>query len=139
MAFGDYVEVYNGTTNTSKERSLPFIVLHPVGNATSTRVMWYITTKDYVRRSVWTKMVTNDMVIRTMNSYAEDANEKEEVVDEEPDDLPDLVDALDVDSDDEDDDDDDDSESRSRQSAAVAVGAKPKEGLTLATKVQESS
>ena len=79
------------------------------------------------------------MVIRTMNSYAKDTNEKEEVVDEEPDDVPDLVDALDVDSDDEDDDDDDDTESRPRQSVAVAVGAKPKEGLTLATKVQESS
>jgi hypothetical protein len=107
--------------------------------------MWCITTKAYERHLVWTKMVTNDMVIRTMNSYAEDVNEKEEVVEKEPDDVPDLVDAVDVDSDDEDDDDDedededDDPESRPRQSTAVAVGAKPKEGLTLLTKVQESS
>ena len=72
-------------------------------------------------------MVTNDMVIRTMNSHAEDATEKEEVVDEEPDGVPDLVDALDVDSDDKDSDDDDDTESRPRQSAGVdAVGAKTK-------------
>ena len=106
FAFGDYVEVYNVTTNTSKEPSLPCIALYSVGNATSTWVMWCISTKAYERRLVWTKMVTNDMEIRTMNSYAEDANEKEEVVDEEPDDVPDLVDAIDVDSDDEDDDDD---------------------------------
>ena len=71
LVFGDYVEVYNGTTNTSKERSLPCIALYPVGNATSTWVWWCITSKAYERRSVWTKMVANDMVIRTMNSYAE--------------------------------------------------------------------
>ena len=44
LVFGDYVEVYNGTTNTSKERSLPCIALYPVGNATSTWMMWCITT-----------------------------------------------------------------------------------------------
>jgi hypothetical protein len=36
LAFGDYVEVHNGTMNTSKERSLPCIALYPVGNAAST-------------------------------------------------------------------------------------------------------
>jgi hypothetical protein len=107
------------------------------GNATSTWVMWCITTKDYVRRSVWTKMVTNDMVIRTMNNYAEDANEAEEAVDEEPDNVPGLADALDGVSDDED-DDDDDTESRPTQSTTVAVEDELEQGLTMTTKVQES-
>ena len=33
LAFGDYIEVYDGTTNMSWERSIPCIALYPVGNA----------------------------------------------------------------------------------------------------------
>ena len=52
LAFGNYVEVHNMTINTSKECSLPCIALYPVGNATSTWVMWCITTKAYERHLV---------------------------------------------------------------------------------------
>jgi len=154
LAFGDYVEVHNGMTNTSKERSLPCIALYPVGNAASTWVMWCITTKSYVRRSAWHKMVTNDMVIRTMNSYVGVAvvEAVEEAKEEE--DVPDLVDAVEATSDDEDDeyddmpdlsnpdcDDDteDDDEPPLRRSERIASGIHPPDKLTLATKIQESS
>jgi hypothetical protein len=33
LSFGDYDEVYGGTTNTSKERSVPCIALYTAGNA----------------------------------------------------------------------------------------------------------
>ena len=33
LAFGDYAEVYDGTTNTSRARSIPCIALYPVGDA----------------------------------------------------------------------------------------------------------
>jgi hypothetical protein len=34
LAFGDYCEVFDGTDNTSKQRSVPCIVLYPCCNAT---------------------------------------------------------------------------------------------------------
>ncbi len=71
LAFGDYVEVHAGTTNTSKERSVPCIALYPCANASGTWNFWSLTSKQYLRRSVWTKMVTNDLVIRTLNGVAE--------------------------------------------------------------------
>jgi hypothetical protein len=71
LAFGDYVEVHAGTTNTSKERSVPCIALYPCANASGTWNFWSLSSKQYLRRSVWTKMVTNDLVIRTLNGLAE--------------------------------------------------------------------
>ena len=44
--------------------------------------MWSITTKAYVHHSVWTNVVTNDMVMRTINSFVGDATEAEEAVEE---------------------------------------------------------
>ena len=47
LAFGDYAEVYDGTTNTSKERSVPSIVLYPVGNALGSWVFLNLLTKKH--------------------------------------------------------------------------------------------
>jgi hypothetical protein len=71
LAFGDYVEVHAGTNNTSKERSIPCIALCPCANATGTWNFWSLSSKQYLRRSAWTKMVTNDLVIRTLNGVTE--------------------------------------------------------------------
>jgi hypothetical protein len=71
LAFGDYVEVHAGTTNTSKERSVPCIALYLCANTSGTWNFWSLSSKQYLRRSVWTKMVTNDLVIRTLNGLAE--------------------------------------------------------------------
>jgi hypothetical protein len=50
-AFGDYVEAYEGTTNTSKARSSACIALFPTGNAIGSWVLWKIDTRSHVRRS----------------------------------------------------------------------------------------
>ncbi len=71
LAFGDYIEVHASMTNTSKERSVPCIALYPCANASGMWNFWSLSSKQYLRRSVWTKMVTNDLVIRTLNGLAE--------------------------------------------------------------------
>jgi hypothetical protein len=53
LAFGDYVEVHEGTDNTSRERSVPCIALYPVGNATGTWQFWNLCKKRYMRHSTW--------------------------------------------------------------------------------------
>jgi hypothetical protein len=50
-AFGDYVEAYEGITNTSRVRSASFIALFPTGNSIGTWVLWKIDTRSHVRRS----------------------------------------------------------------------------------------
>jgi hypothetical protein len=49
MAFGDYVEAYEGTDNTSCARSSACIALYPVGNSTRSWVLWKIAMKSRVR------------------------------------------------------------------------------------------
>jgi len=70
LSFGDYVELHNGTDNISKERSVGAIALFPVGNTTGSWQFWCFGSRFYVRRSTWTKMVTTDVVTRTMNNFA---------------------------------------------------------------------
>jgi len=161
LAFGDYVEVHNGTTNTSKERSIPCIALYPLGNSTGSWLFWSISTRSYVRRSTWVKMVTTQLVTTAMDSDAiqeeatlpqpetlaeaiqegvvespvADKNNDDDPEDDEYADMPDLGDG------DRDDDSDDEVEVPTdgpRRSARVAAGVKPRERLTLATKVASS-
>jgi hypothetical protein len=42
LAFGDYVEAYEGTDNTSRARSAACIALYPTGTATGSWVLWKI-------------------------------------------------------------------------------------------------
>ena len=76
LSFGDYVEVYVGTTNASKDRSLACIALYPVGNSMGGWMFWNISTNRLLRRSNWIKMVTMELVIRAVNTIAveEDAD-----------------------------------------------------------------
>jgi hypothetical protein len=49
VAFGDYVEAYEGTDNTSRAHSSECIALYPVGNSTGSWVLWKIETRSRVR------------------------------------------------------------------------------------------
>jgi hypothetical protein len=85
LVFGDYVEAYEGTDNTSRARSSACIALHPASNATGSWVLWKIETRSRVQRSNVKKMVTTDIIIQAMNSVAnesqlEEAEEEEEEV-----------------------------------------------------------
>jgi hypothetical protein len=68
LAFGDYCEVYNGTDNTSKSRSIPCIALHPCNNATGSWEFFNLKTNLRVCRSNWKRMVTTELVINTVNN-----------------------------------------------------------------------
>ncbi len=48
LAFGDYIEVHAGNTNTSKERSVPCIALYPCANSTGTWNFWSLSSKQYL-------------------------------------------------------------------------------------------
>jgi hypothetical protein len=77
-AFGDYVEAYEGTTNTSRARSLACIALFPAGNSTGTWILWKIDTRTRVCRSNIEKLVTTDRIISTMNALAEEGLEDQQ-------------------------------------------------------------
>jgi len=51
LAFGDYVEAYEGTDNTSRARSSAGIALYPASNAAGSWILWKIETRTRVRRS----------------------------------------------------------------------------------------
>jgi hypothetical protein len=68
LAFGDYAEVYDGTDNTSRSRTIPCIALHPCNNSTGSWDFLNLTTGNKVRRSIWRKMVTTQAVIDKLNS-----------------------------------------------------------------------
>ncbi len=71
LAFGDYVELYKGTDNTSRERSTPCILaLYPVGNATGAWQFWNLRLGRYMRHSTWVKMRTNTLIVDTVNAEA---------------------------------------------------------------------
>jgi hypothetical protein len=69
-AFGDCVEAYEGTTNTSRARSALCIALYPTGNSIGSWVVWKIDTRSRVRRSNMVKLVTTDNIILIMNAVA---------------------------------------------------------------------
>jgi hypothetical protein len=71
LAFGDYVELYAGIDNTSKERSTPCIALYPVGNATGAWQFWNLRTGRYMRHSTSVKMRTNSLIVDTINAEAD--------------------------------------------------------------------
>jgi hypothetical protein len=72
LAFGDYVESYEGTTNTSKARSSACIALYPTANATGAWVLWKIKSRTRVRRTNYVKLVTNELIIDAINQIALD-------------------------------------------------------------------
>jgi hypothetical protein len=59
LAFGDYVEAYEGTDNTSCPRSAACIAVYPVNNAVGSWQDFTIETRSRVRPSSVIKLVTN--------------------------------------------------------------------------------
>ena len=53
LAFRDYCEVFDGSDNTSKGRSLPYIALHPCNNSTGSWQFLNIMTGVTIRRLNW--------------------------------------------------------------------------------------
>jgi hypothetical protein len=75
VAFGDYVEAYEGTDNTLRARSSACIALYPVGNSIGSWVLWKIETRSRVRRSNVTKLVTSDLIKQAMNALTREGQE----------------------------------------------------------------
>jgi hypothetical protein len=69
LAFGDYCEVYDGTDNTSRERSVLCIALYPCNNAAGSWAFLNLKSKQQLRRTQWIKMVTNEEIVKQMNAY----------------------------------------------------------------------
>jgi hypothetical protein len=72
LVFGDYVEVYYGTDNTSKSRSIPCIALFPCCNSTGSWEFMSLKSKTHVCRSQWKVMMTTPTVVDAMNVFDEE-------------------------------------------------------------------
>jgi hypothetical protein len=76
LAFGDYVEAYEGTTNRMTDRSTACIALSPTNNSTGAWLLWKLSTRSRIRRTNWVKMVTTPLIADAMNAIArEDAEQ----------------------------------------------------------------
>jgi hypothetical protein len=72
LAFGDYIEAYEGTTNTSRPRSSACIALYPANNAAGSWQLFKIDTRTRVCRSNMVKLVTGELIIKAMNAIADE-------------------------------------------------------------------
>jgi len=71
LEFGTYAEVYDGTDNTSRSRSVPCIALYLCNNATGSWEFLNLKTRTRIRRSHWVRMKTSQLIIDIMNHYEE--------------------------------------------------------------------
>ncbi len=53
LGFGDYCEVYDGTNNTTKSRSIPCIALYPCCNISGSWAFYSLTTRTRIQRTQW--------------------------------------------------------------------------------------
>lgn len=83
LEFGTYAEVYDGTDNTSRSRSIPCIALYPCSNSTGSWEFMSLKTKSRIRRSHWIKLKTSELVVAAMNRFDEKA-ELPEVLEQAP-------------------------------------------------------
>jgi hypothetical protein len=83
LAFGDYCEVFDGTDNTSRARSVPCIALYPCNNASGAWAFFNLMTRQRIRRSQWQKMVTTEGIIGQMNGLSEEVKLHEDEIAEE--------------------------------------------------------
>jgi len=85
LAFGDYVEVYDGTKDTSRYCSFACVALSLVGNASGSWALWKIETRIRERRTNMVKFVTSYLIKQAMNVITKENNvgqhiNKEEVL-----------------------------------------------------------
>jgi hypothetical protein len=67
LTFGDYVEVHEGTENTSRSCSLACVALYLVGNATGSLVIGPLEIETWCRvrkTNMVVKLVTSDLIKR---------------------------------------------------------------------------
>jgi hypothetical protein len=83
LAFGDYCEVFNGTDNTSRARSVPCVTLYPCNNASGSRALFNLISRQRIMRSQWQKMVTTEVIIAQMNALSVEIKLREDDVQEE--------------------------------------------------------
>jgi hypothetical protein len=83
LAFGDYCEVFDGTDNTSRAKSVPCVTLYPCNNASGSWAFFNLMTRQRIRRSQWQKMVATEGIIRQMNALSEEIKLREDDVREE--------------------------------------------------------
>jgi hypothetical protein len=78
LAFGDYVEAYEGTTNRMMDRSMACIALSPANNSVGAWILWKLSKRSRIRRTNWVKMVTTPLIIDAMNAIARECAEQVE-------------------------------------------------------------
>ena len=71
LKFGDYVQVFEGTTNTNKSRTQGAIALYPSGNLQQGWIFMSLLTGREVHRKQWTQMTINQKVIDRVNALGE--------------------------------------------------------------------
>ncbi len=67
--FGDFCEVYDGTDNTSKSRSIPCVALYPCNNAAGLWAFMSLTMKKIICHLQWVKMKTSNLIVKIMNAF----------------------------------------------------------------------
>jgi hypothetical protein len=88
LAFGDYCEVFDGTDNMSRQRSVPCIALYPCCNTTGSWVFFSMQSQKWLRCTIWKKMGRTNEIIKQMNalvkgSVAENAETMEQILGEQ--------------------------------------------------------
>jgi len=78
FAFGDYVEAYEGSDNTSRPRSRACIALFPIGNSTGSWQLFKIASRSRVCRINMVKLVTSGLIVDAMNAIAKEELEGDE-------------------------------------------------------------
>jgi len=68
LGFGNYCEVYDGTDNTSRSRTVPCIALYLCCNYTGSWAFYNLITKTRIRQTHWKKMVTTPEFAEKMNA-----------------------------------------------------------------------
>lgn len=69
LTFGDYLEVFDGTDNTSKTRTIPCIAIYPCANVTCSWLFLNLITKKRIRRSQWICVKTMQLVNDALNNF----------------------------------------------------------------------
>lgn len=70
LEYGEYVQVYDGTTNDAKSRSLGAIALHPAENDGGGYYFMSLATGDRIRRTSWTSLPITDLAISRVEAIA---------------------------------------------------------------------
>ena len=73
LAYGDYVQVHEKTTNTTKSRATGAIALRPTGNAQGGYYFFSLTTGRRLNRNAWTELPMPSEVIQRVHDLAKNA------------------------------------------------------------------